>query len=180
MDIYFGDLEHVTLSVLFRCTSISIFQLLCSLIKRKLIFIWLPFCLLNTANAVSEGGWWCDVSMASFIFSLILGSFRNASCPWPCLASLSVSKDYWSQISQVCETEEAEIWGKNNLSQALKLQKAVSIGFHPCSAGLPPSLVLIYPKYSAECLLLLMDQLMGVGPRGVSRAPGWEELPFLS
>lgn len=79
MDVYLGDLEHVTLSVLFKCTSISIFQLLCSLIKRKLIFIWLPFCLLNTANAVSEGGWWCDVSMASFIFSLIPGSFQNAS-----------------------------------------------------------------------------------------------------
>lgn len=85
MDVYFGDLEHVTLSALFKCTSISIFQLLCSLIKRKLIFIWLPFCLLNTANAVSEGGWRCDVSMASVIFSLILGSFRNASVHSPVL-----------------------------------------------------------------------------------------------
>lgn len=40
MDVYFGDLEHATLSVLFKGTSLSIFQLLCSLIKRKLIFIW--------------------------------------------------------------------------------------------------------------------------------------------
>lgn len=106
----------------------SIFQLLCSLIKRKLIFIWLPFCLLNTANAVSEGGWWCDVSMASFIFSLIPGSFQNASVHGLVLL-LSVSpKTTGHKPQKFVKQRKRKCGEKNNLSQALKLQKAVSHG----------------------------------------------------
>ena len=72
------------ISVSFRSTIEMIMQS-----KRKLIFIWLPFCLSNPANSASKEGW-CDVSMTSLIFSLILGSFQNASVHGP-MSLLSMS-----------------------------------------------------------------------------------------
>lgn len=137
------------------CTRVSVSYLLCSLMKRKLIFIWIESCRLHSARAAGGEGGCGGRFHGVFHFRSFSGSFPECFCPRPSLLASLASPGTMSHIFQEkFMKREKQKFGKTGFSSIfdVKMSKAASTCFRPGPGGLLAA-SLLFPGMFWEHLL---------------------------